>query len=189
MDSLVAAAYEIPSTRSPAILQFNRVTGQFVNAIRTPDNDPSVLGGQEYFIFVVADISLTDDQVIGEYPDYKIVANKDLPTRVFESEMRLQLQTKITRRYPVITQVNVISDSILALAEKAGIELPELAEMRDYINEVKRAHEVRMKFFEESPDYEFVSIAQEEARSEAQLEGGVHELFGPKEATGGRIFS
>ncbi len=189
MDVLTAEAYDMPSTRAPAILQFNRLSGEFMNAIRTADNDITTLGGKEYFVFVVADISLTDDEVVGRYPDYKIVPKSELPTKVFEEDMKTQLQTKITREYPVIDQVNILSDALLKLGEHVGVDLPELLEMRDYIQEAKRAHNVRKKFFQESPDYDFISTEKAAERSEAQLDGGVHEFFGPRETTGGRVFS
>lgn len=188
MDTTTALAYDMPTSRAPAILQFNKLSGEFLNAFRTPDNDISTLGGHDFFTFVVDDYSLTEDIIVGKYPDYKVVSQKDLPTKMFEETMDIQVQNKITKRYKLVDQVNIISAAILKIAEVTGVELPELTEMRDYIDEVKRANKVRRDFYKESPDYEYISIEDEVSRLEGQLDGGVHELFGPQQISPGRVF-
>ncbi|MNC35634.1 hypothetical protein D3C87_1951550 [compost metagenome] len=60
--------------------------------------------------------------------------------------------------------------------------------MNDYIVEVKTANNLRKEFYAGSSDYIYITLADEAAAEEAQLEGGLHEAYGAKQITGGSVF-
>jgi hypothetical protein len=186
IDSNTAAAMVIPEGRNKVILQFNKITGELT--LHMQWMDPATLGNHDVFTYVEDYMDFNNDVVVGNYPNYKIVAIADLPTKVYEAALNNSARFKITKAYPVIQQVNIIGRAIMALSEKAGVEQPELVELMAYIDEVRKANQARKEFFTQSPDYEYISDDDLAATKAAQLEGGVHELYGPQQAAGGVVF-
>lgn len=189
MDVAVAQGMAIPNEKAAVIIQFNRISGAVGFIILDDGIDIDTLGNQDLFRYVRDEMNMSDDVIVGNYPDYEIKARDSLPTRITEEFEDMAAAAKITKRYPVASQANVLGRAILKLSEAAGIEQEELLEMMDYINEVKRANAVRKEFYKSSPDYEYISKEDAEAEEAARLEGGVHELYGPRENVGGRVFS
>jgi hypothetical protein len=185
MDLAIAKEFVLPEDRIPAILQFNTITGAFVTALT---GDIETLGGKDFFTYVEADWNFTHDTVIGNYPDYHVVDTRQLPTKIYESSLDMIARDKITKEYPVIQQVNILGRAITKLSEALGIEQEEMTELLSYIAQVKQTNAVTKQEYQESPDYDYISIEQEAADYEATLEGGVHELYGARAATGGRVF-
>jgi hypothetical protein len=177
--------YETPTGRIPAVLQFNAITGQFIAALT---GDKETFGGQDLFAYEDAQWDFSNDVVLGNYPDYKVVDRKEVPAPIYESALDAIARDKITKAYPVIQQVNVLSRAIMALSEKLGVDQDELVEMVAYINEVKLANENNKQGFRENPAYEYISIADAEAAEAARLEGGVHEAYGPRPSAGGSVW-
>ncbi|MNN86373.1 hypothetical protein D3C81_2037840 [compost metagenome] len=56
--------------------------------------------------------------------------------------------------------------------------------MNDYIDDVKAANKTIKAAYIANPDFEFITIEQEQAEHEAKLDGGLHELMGPANLVG-----
>jgi hypothetical protein len=184
------------SNRTKCILAFNRANGVFLVAMSYVD--PSKLGGHEFQIFVEDEFDILNDTVVGGLniaedggytKAYKIVETASLPMTVYESQFDAAVSTKITKRYPVAEQVNVLGRAINRLSEKVGVEQEELAEMLAYIKLVKDTNRVQKEFYRDSPDHIYVSNAELAEQEAATFEGGIHEALGPRIAEGGRVFS
>lgn len=185
MDLAIAKEFYLPENRIPAILQFNTITGKFITALT---GDIATLGAKDLFTYIEAEWDFTNDTVIGNYPDYHVIDSRALPTTIYESALDAVARDKITKEYPVIQQVNILGRAIMALSEKLGLDQEELVDMLSYIDQVKQTNSVTKQAYQESQDYDYVSIEQETADYEATLEGGVHELYGARTAAGGRVF-
>jgi len=188
MDATAAQAYTLPEGKSPVILQFNKITGALISVIHDNDIDIETLGHPELFTYARAEFDFENDAVVGNYPNHQIKAKAELPRTIYESAMDAAARDKITARYPVIQQVNVLSRAIMKLSEKLGVEQTELVDMIDYINEVKEANGIRKEFYQQSSDYEYISNEAQQALEADQLEGGIHELYGPQPDKGGSVF-
>jgi hypothetical protein len=186
MDVTLAEAYSLPEGKSKVLLQFNKITGALVGILSWVE--PETLNTVFFDYVTVEEFDFENDEVVGNYPDFKVVDRRTLPSVMYEESLDAIARDKITKKYPVIQQVNVLGTAILKLSEALGIDQEELIEMRDYIDEVKRVNAVQKAFYQESPDYEYVSIEDQEAREADQMEGGLHEAYGPRTATGGRVF-
>lgn len=194
--ALITAAIAIPTGKARALLQFNKITGAFVSALSYVD--PLTLNN-EYFHYADQEFDFHNDAVVGEYPDYKVVDKLTLKPTIYEAQMDLMVQDKITKVYPVIKQVNVIAHAVNALAQ-AVVRLqpdadPELLdamhqlnEMRDYINEIKQTNDLRKEFYATSSDFDYQTIEDLEQVFERQLEGGLHEAYGARQIKGGSVF-
>lgn len=185
MDLAIAKEFVLPSDRIPAILQFNAITGAFITAMT---GDLATLGSKEHFTYVEGEWNFTHDVVIGTYPDYQVVDERTLPTKIYEASLDMIARDKITKEYPVIQQVNILGRAIMKLSEQLGVDQEELVEMFSYIDQVKQTNAVSKQEYQDSPDYDYISLEQQAVEYEATLEGGVHELYGARAATGGRVF-
>lgn len=189
-------ALGLPEGKSRVLLQFNKLSGAFTTAISYVD--PATLNNDHY-VYVEAEYDFENDLVEGKYPDFKIIHRFEAKPKILERELEEALRQKITKRYPVIKQVNTLSHAITAVAEVVQRQLAEpdeklaeaveaLLEMRDYIAEVRQAHDNRVAFYQQTDEVEFISNEDLDKVFEEQLEGGLHEVYGPREIKGGSVF-
>lgn len=171
----------------PAQLFFNKANGKLVTVGSAQPLEH--IEGKEYYIIVDADFDMINDKVVGDYPDYKIVSRADAPQEYYESQADGAMAAKITKRYPVVEQVNVLGRAIQALAKFHGEELEELTEMLEYIKLCKDTSRSTKEFYRDSPDYIYISNEQAAEDFNAQFEGGLHEFIGARTIEGGRVFA
>jgi hypothetical protein len=193
-----AAIASLPTGGTKVLLQFNKISGAFTAVIGWVD--PATLNN-DFFIYEEHDnFDFHTDEVRGTYPDYTVVNREQAELVMYESQLDLAAQQKITKQYPVINQVNNIGNAIEQigrvvqglLGDKPDADLAAalkvLDEMNDYVTEVKTANNLRKEYYAGSSDYIYYSLADEAAAQEAQLEGGLHEAYGAKQITGGTVF-
>jgi hypothetical protein len=197
-DTISSAVASIPTGGTKVLLQFNKVSGAFTSVLGWVD--PATLNN-EYFIYVEHEaFDFQNHEVRGTYPDYTIVDRVQAELPIYESQLDLAAQQKITKLYPVINQVNNIGNAIEHLGRvvqgllgdnpdpQLAAALTVLDEMNDYVSEVKAANTQRKAYYAGSSAHVYISLEQEAADQEAQLEGGLHEAYGAKEVTGGTVF-
>lgn len=167
-------------------LFFNKVNGKFLHAATFVPLDQ--IGGQEYVNIVEADFDMINDKVVGLYPDFKVQDRSEGPEEYYEAYADTAMATKITKRYPVVEQVNVLGRALMILAKHHGEELEELQEMLEYIKLCKDTNRTTKEFYRDSPDYIYVSNDEAAEEHASRFEGGIHEFLGPRELSGGRVF-
>lgn len=174
--------------RVRALLLFNKVNGEFISAIGW--NDPTTLSGHDHINFIEDQYDFMNDVVKGNYPDYKVVNKDEGPQPYYESSADAAMSAKITKLYPVVEQVNVLGRALSILAEKLGVteELSELTEMMEYIKLCKEVNSSTKEFYRDSPDFIYISNEQLATQENAKYEGGLHEAFGARTISGGRVF-
>lgn len=173
--------------RVPCSLFFNKLNGMFLHASSLVNLDE--VNNQEYTTIINADFDLMNDVVIGEYPNHVIMDRSEVKPTYYEAQADTAMATKITKQYPVVEQVNILGRAIVALAEKGGIDLPELTEMLEYIKLCRGINANTKEFHRDSPDFIYVSNEELAEIDAARTEGGLHELYGPRSITGGRVFA
>jgi hypothetical protein len=202
MDRRLAEAYTVPSEKIRALIQFNKITGEPVAEMMWVD--PETLNN-DFFVYREVMFDFQNDMVVGTADNFEIKNKLEMPIVMTEEQLDAAARDKITKEYPVIQQVNIVGTAILkleeqlrdltaALKERFGMEFDlssataQLVEMRNYIDEVKRANTIRKTFYQESPDYEYISYEAAAAAEARRLEGGLHEAYGPRPTTGGSVF-
>lgn len=182
---------------SRVLLQFNKISGALTAVLGWVD--PQTLNNDYYVYVDVESFDYNEQEVVGNYPDYEIRNKSAAGAVLYERQLDLAAQQKITKAYPVINQVNNVGNAITELgrvvrgmlkkpdpALEAALE--KLEEMNLYITEVKDANNERKAYYATAEGYTYVTIAQEEQSMADQLEGGLHEVYGAKSITGGTVF-
>jgi hypothetical protein len=185
MDIQVAEQFAVPTGKTKALAQFNKITGALVGILVW--TDPETLNN-DYFVYKEIEIDFETEMVVGKADDFEVVAIASLPQVIYEEQLDLAAQQKITKEYTVVRQINVLGRAIVALSEKAGVEQEELLEMLDYIAEVKRENTLRKEFYRTSPDFIYKSAEDVAREEEERLEGGLHEAYGGRPIVGGSVF-
>ena len=177
------------------ILIFNKLSGAYIGSTHGAFDGKEVDTAQlntTYMKYKVVDFNPDTEEWQGDFDNGKIVPIESQP-EICESQLDVQAQNKIFSRYRYYHQINVLAQAIEALAgcldrvaahcDNAALKIPfeareELAEMREYIAAIL-ANNARYKdFYTESEDYRYFDKSSEAQRLGAQLEGGLHEVFG-----------
>lgn len=189
----------VQSKRVTSTILFNAVNGKFLNVIDIPleiykrhqgSISDLVIAIEREFDFVtdtvVGDLIIDND---GNYTENFEVVRLDetKPIRTEES-LNMTVEYKITTKYPIIEQVNILSRAVQKLATEAKVDLPELKEMVSFIELCLETNENQKEFFRTSDDYIYISNEQQRAEASERMEGGLHEAVGARNITGGRIF-
>lgn len=197
-NTIQGAMASFPSGGTKVLLQFNKVSGAWTAVFGYMDSSKL---NQEFFVYVEWDnFDFQRHEVRGTYPNFEVVDREQATLPTYERLLDLTAQQKITKAYPVINQVNNIGNAIVELGrvvkelmggkqdEALDNALKILDDMNDYITEVKLANNLRKEFYAASPDHLYITLEEEQAAQEAQLEGGLHEAYGAKEIIGGSVF-
>lgn len=171
---------------APVQLFFNKANGVLMHHGSQQPLDQ--MTGLEYYEIVEVQMDLEQQTVVGVYPDYEIKLISDVPEPFYESQADLTMAAKITKKYPVVEQVNILARAILQLAEHHGEALPELQEMLSYIQLCKDTNRSTKEFYRDSPDFVYISNEQADEDFNALFEGGIHEHLGARQIQGGRVF-
>ncbi|AEH03578.1 hypothetical protein AVT69_gp153 [Pseudomonas phage PhiPA3] len=190
----IAAHVSAESERVPSTLLFNKITGMFIVAVSIPFEEYE--NQADFYIAIGADFNHVNDTVVGGLiikedgtyvEDFKVMSRDEAPRMVYESQLNAQAEYKITKKYSIVDQINVLSRAIQAIAKKAGVDVSELTEMQDYIDLCLQTNATQKAFYRDNPDIVYVSDEQKEADDAARLEGGLHEALGPRTVGGIRI--
>ena len=133
----------MPNGATRVLLQFNKISGAFTAVIGWVD--PTTLNN-DFFIYVEHEaFDFNNHEVRGTYPDYEVVERSQVALTVYESQLDLAAQQKITKRFPVINQVNMIGNAIENLGRVVQGLLgdkpdPELAAVLASLDAVSYTH-------------------------------------------------
>lgn len=181
MNTVNALDSVIPTGKSTMLAQFNSTSGAYINTIGVV---PLEWLDTEHYDYVEIEIDVQTQKVVGFKDNFKITDIATSKTRIYETMVNNQCKEKIYARFHLEVQLDLLRDVVTKLADKAGLLHEDLADMNDYIDGVKRANKVLKQSYISNPDFEFVTIEQELAETEARLDGGLHEVMGPKNLLG-----
>lgn len=185
--------------RVTATALFNRINGLFVTVLAMSIEDSQynkeLYEGREVeFDFnrdvIVGGLTVNDD---GTYTDnFKVTPADEQQEVIYEQMLNLQAEQKITKRYPLVDQVNILTQAIQRLGKELDLnetdEFKALSEMTAYIAQVIQANKARKAFYSENPDVTYVTDEEFATEQAARLDGGIHEAIGARSIAGGRIF-
>lgn len=176
-------------------LVFNKLNGAFLNA----NNVPFKLADQSdpYCIYIEDKMDLAHQVLEGNLiikPDgsweknYKIIDQSEAKEVIYEDQLKNLVANKITTKYKIVDQINLLSEAVMRIAEKTGVDLPELKECLDFIALVKETNEAHKEFYSESEDVVYISSEEALEESIKRFEGGLHEVMGGQLKSGGKVF-
>lgn len=179
----------------PMLVIFNRVNGEHLWNVSKTDYAPEY--DQNLFIVREAEMSPVEDDVIGKIivyddgtlkDDWQVVKRSEQPEVITERNLNMTAEQKITKKYPIVDQINILSRAIKLLGDKTGVELEELDEMLSYIKLTTDINRTQKDFYREQSSVRYLSDEEIAEESSRKMEGGVHEWIGPRPVTGGRVF-
>lgn len=192
----------VPSVRVDAIALFNRLNGEYVTVrsgkLEDSDfNSDYYIGRDVQFNFtaegdqIEGNIIINDDG--SETDNFKVVPYGEWTTSVHEAQLNTMAAAKITDKYPLSTQINILSKVLISLGKTAGLEGTEeydaLTEMSDYIEQCLKTNQTKKEFYENDPYTNYVSKQAALDNESRRYEGGLYEELGANVSGGGRVFS
>jgi len=162
------------------VVIFNKQSGEFVSTASV--NTASCLNGDLYK-WKTVDIDVDTQRWEGNYDDGSVVNVAEAPVNVYERDMDRKAGEAITWAYNWYQQVNVIIPVMMTLIEKNNLSGPEVDSflgLAEYIEDKRELNDRYKKAYQEGPDWKYISKDEERAALSRQLEGGIHELLGPK---------
>lgn len=183
-----AAALEsvIPTGTQTMLAQFNKASGAYVNVFQLV---PLEVLNTEHYVYAEVEIDIATQRIEGVYGDFKVVDIATSATKIYESQVNNACKEKIYKRFQPEVQLDILRGVLAAVCEKLEIVDETFDDMNDYIDGVKRANKVLKQSYIDNPDFQFITIAEEQAESEAKLDGGLHEVMGPKNLLGIGIYT
>jgi hypothetical protein len=180
MEKVSAILSAIASEASPAWAQFNKISGEFTGVFQKVN--VSTLN-QDYYDYVAIEINTETQRIIGTRDNFEIVNIADQPQVAYEVALDNQAQGKIDKMYSIYARLEMIDRVLGVLCEKLDVQDEAFIEMRDYIDEVYKVNDLIKEAVANDPAYNYISIAQQLETADAQIEGGLHEYFGPRQTT------
>jgi hypothetical protein len=169
----------VPEGTSKFLAQFNKITGEFI-ALLQPEEDTSILNN-DFFNYTEVEMDLATQELVGTYDNFQIVNIQDQPVTMYEAALDNAAQFKIDKSYGVYKRLEVQEQLLEKLAVALNVEDEAFLEMRDYIAEVRANNKLYKESLMNDPTYKFVTLEEERTTYENRLEGGIHELIGPRE--------
>lgn len=171
--------HKLPEGVVDAWAQFNIITKVFTGVFPRTAATPEGLNTVNY-LYAPIEIDMSTQVVSGTYDNFRVVNKADLPQDIHEVALDGQARDKIAESYSYGDRIEILELAVLKIAEKVGVELPELEEVVDLVAEVKRTNELRKQSLAVDPEYNYISIADQLQTEMDQLEGGLHEVIGPR---------
>lgn len=185
--------------RIPTTLLFNKQNGVFFTyvcvAIEFSQYDKTLYEGREVLFDHASDVVIggLTKNAAGEFEDtFEVIPATEQKEKVYERFLNLQAEQKITKKYPLVDQINLLVSAIQRLAkEHEFTDLPEfkaLTEMTSYVDQVISTNQAKKEFYSANPDVDYYTDERVAAEESARMEGGIHEALGPRTVTGGSVF-
>jgi hypothetical protein len=178
MEKVSAILSAISSETTPAWAQFNKITGEFTGVFQKVN---VATLNQDYYDYVAVEINTETQRVTGTRDNFEIVNIADQPQMQYEIALDNQAQGKIDKVYGIYARLEMIDRMLVLLCDKLDVKDAAFTEMRDYIDEVHHVNELIKDAVSKDPAYRYVTIAEQLEKADAQIEGGLHEYFGPRQ--------
>ncbi|MND22614.1 hypothetical protein D3C76_428510 [compost metagenome] len=171
----------VPTGTQKMLAVFNKYSKAYFNVIGI--SSPEYLN-YDNFTYIEVEIDLATQRIEGTSDSFKIVDIATSATKIYETQVNNLCKEKIYKRFQLEVQLDILRTAVAELCEKSGIVNEALLDMNDYIDDVKAANKTIKAAYIANPDFEFITIEQEQAEHEAKLDGGLHELMGPANLVG-----
>lgn len=176
----------LPTGVVEAWAQFNIISKVFTGIFQRRKETPEEEGiNTTNYLYTPIEIDMGIQEIVGNYDNFQIVNIADQPQVIHEAALDGQMRSKIEEEYSNNDRLEILERAVLSIGEKLGVDLPELADVVSLIEEIKRTNELRKQSLAKDPEYRYVSVAEAAQTEMDQLEGGLHEVIGPRRTTYG----
>lgn len=129
----------------------------------------------------------------GTYIDaFEVIDEATETNKITERNLNMQAEQKITKKYPLVTQLNLLTKAVNLLGSKHDLlaepEFEALNEMVSYINQCIQTNQSKKEFYATHPDVDYYSDERVTKEQNQRMEGGVHEWLGARPVMGGSVF-
>lgn len=191
----------ITNGKLPSVALFNRLNGEFVSVrqgtLADADfNETYYIGRDVEFDFteqgdtIEGNLIIDGDKVTD---NFKVVSYADRAEVIYEAQMNALAASKITDKYPLTDQINLLAKLVMKIGEASGLsesaEYEELNEMVEYIGHCIKVNQTKKEFYKNDPATKYISDQDQIDSATRRYEGGIAEEIGAKPVTGGNVFS
>ncbi|ABY63050.1 hypothetical protein ST201phi2-1p221 [Pseudomonas phage 201phi2-1] len=188
--------------RVPATALFNRLNGELVSVVSVAIEEAQY--NESYYIArsVMYDFGANGDKIEGKInisangvvtDDFKVLAADEQTITIYESQMNALAAEKITSKFPLTKQINLLANAVNKLAAEHDLlkspEFEALNEMVEFINYCVQVNQTKKEHYANDPTVNYISDKAAADALSRRMEGGVHEEIGAKTITGGRVWS
>lgn len=187
------------SIKLDATALFNRLNGMYYGVSSIPiassqHNDALFIARSVQFDFsedvIEGNIIINSDGTMKD--DFRVIKKSEQKNAVTERNLNMQAEQKITKKYPLVTQLNLLVKAVNRLGQEHDLleteEFEALGEMVSYINQCIQTNQAKKEFYANNPEVEYFSDERVYDEASARMEGGVHEALGARPVTGGSVF-
>lgn len=180
----------LPTGTVSAWAQFNAITKVFTGIFqRSSDAPADDCLNIVNFVYAPISIDLGVQELVGTFDSFQIVDISAQPQVIHEAALDGQMRAKVAETYSTNDRLEILERSVLLLAERLSVDLPELKDVVDLVAEIKRTNDLRKVSLSKDPEYRYISNAEAAQIEMDQLEGGLHEVIGPRRTPYGVIDS
>lgn len=159
-----------------ALAQFNKINKLFITVLGMVE-DLSMLNNTHY-LYKEVEIDVDQERIEGNYDNFQIVPINSGPLLITEGTLNALAREKIVEVYSLETQLSIIAETLERIADSVGVECEQLKDMNDFIQEVKRANQIRKDFYSTNSDYQYQSTDDVQNLLNQKYEGGIREYEG-----------
>ncbi len=188
--------------RISATALFNKINGELISVTSVPLDKSQ--HNKDYYIArsVMYNFGENGDKIEGNIlispngvvtDNFKVLAADEQSQTVYESQLNTMAAEKITSKYPLTKQLNLLVSCVNSLAADRDLaktdEFLALNEMVDYINYCVKVNQTKKEHYANDPTVNYISDEDAAEAMSRRMEGGIHEELGPRTITGGRVWS
>ena len=161
-------------------IAFNKLSKAYCGMLDADDND--TLPVSDYYLYREAEVG-DNDIWHGNYDMGKVVPADSVPFVVLEESLDQQAMDKIRNSFDYYAQINALIAVLdgLIYGDISEQALADYEQIKAVIKETRVINKRRKQSYKDSDNHEFVSKAQQDAILADQLEGGLHEIIGPRQ--------
>lgn len=160
-------------------LAFNKLSGALIGMVNGGGDD--FTPQSDYLDYKLVDMNPHTQIWQGDYKTGRLVNIDQTPAPIYEQGLNERAGVKILKDYPLHKQLNIVIDCISDLLESANITNQQFELMTQSIEQTRVINARYKQAYEDSDEHLFISKRQAAQELADKLEGGIHELIGPRE--------
>lgn len=145
-------------------------------------SDDDVLPTSDYYLYREAEIG-ENEVWSGDYSKGSVMSADSVPFVVFEESLNQQAMNKIRNSFDYYAQINALIAVLDGLIDGdiSNEALVNYEKIKTLIAETQQINKRYKDAYQDSQHHEFVSKEQQDKILADQLEGGLHEIIGPRQ--------
>lgn len=159
---------------------FNKISKVFCGMLDAYEHD--VLPTSNYYLYKEAYLG-ENDIWDGNYDSGKVVSADSVPFVMLEQSLDQQAQDKIRNTLDYYHQINIIVSVLdgIICGDMDKDALAKYEQFKAFVAETRAINDRYKQAYKDSANHHYISKQEQDEITAKQMEGGVHEIIGPRE--------